>query len=99
MVQRPLGSSGLIVGPIGLGTTKLGRNTDVKYPLPFELPSTREVEELLEAALELGVNLIDTAPAYGESELRLGRLRGSAARPLGALYQVRRKIREWPVDP
>jgi aryl-alcohol dehydrogenase-like predicted oxidoreductase len=30
------------------------------------------VRELLETALELGVNLIDTAPAYGESERRLG---------------------------
>jgi aryl-alcohol dehydrogenase-like predicted oxidoreductase len=73
MVQRRLGSTGLAVSPIGLGTTKLGRNTDVKYPAPFELPSDKQVEELLEAALELGVNLIDTAPAYGESESRLGR--------------------------
>lgn len=74
MVQRRLGSTGLLVGPIGLGTTKLGRNTDVKYPLPFDLPSDKQVEELLETALSLGINLIDTAPAYGESERRLGRV-------------------------
>ena len=72
MVPRPLGRTGLKVSPIGLGTTKLGRNTDVKYPKPFELPSDKQVGELLEAALALGVNLIDTAPAYGESEARLG---------------------------
>jgi aryl-alcohol dehydrogenase-like predicted oxidoreductase len=57
-----------------LGTTKLGRNTDVKYPVPFQLPSDRQTEELLQSALDLGVNLLDTAPAYGESERRLGRI-------------------------
>jgi aryl-alcohol dehydrogenase-like predicted oxidoreductase len=62
------------VGAIGLGTTKLGRNTDVKYPVPFKLPSDKQVQELLETASDLGVNLIDTAPAYGESEARLGRV-------------------------
>jgi len=72
MVPRPLGRTGLEVSPIGLGTTKLGRNTDVKYPTAFELPSDKEVAKLLETALDLGVNLIDTAPAYGASEARLG---------------------------
>ena len=72
MVPRPLGRTGLAVGPIGLGTTKLGRNTDVKYPERFALPSDEEVLGLLETSLALGVNLIDTAPAYGESERRLG---------------------------
>jgi aryl-alcohol dehydrogenase-like predicted oxidoreductase len=72
MVPRPLGRTGLDVSPIGLGTVKLGRNTNVKYPAPFELPSEKEVAKLLETALDLGVNLIDTAPAYGDSEKRLG---------------------------
>jgi aryl-alcohol dehydrogenase-like predicted oxidoreductase len=72
MVSRPLGRTGLVVSPIGLGTTKLGRNTDVKYPERFALPSDKVVLELLETSLALGVNLIDTAPAYGESERRLG---------------------------
>jgi len=73
MVSRPLGKTGLAVSPIALGTTKLGRNTDVKYKQTFELPSDAEVDELLEHSLRLGVNLIDTAPAYGESERRLGK--------------------------
>ena len=47
MVSRPLGKTGLMVSPIGLGTTKLGRNTDVKYPESFALPSDEEVRELL----------------------------------------------------
>ena len=72
MVPRKLGRTGLSVSAIGLGTTKLGRNTDVKYPERFALPSGEAVRELLETSLALGVNLIDTAPAYGESERRLG---------------------------
>ncbi|MGH7765970.1 MAG: aldo/keto reductase [Candidatus Binatia bacterium] len=72
MVPRPLGRTGLAVSPIGLGTTKLGRNTDVKYPERFALPSDQVVRDLLETGLAAGVNLIDTAPAYGESEQRLG---------------------------
>jgi aryl-alcohol dehydrogenase-like predicted oxidoreductase len=72
MVSRSLGQTGLIVSRIGLGTTKLGRNTDVKYPHAFALPSDKQVNELLETALRSGVNLIDTAPAYGASEARLG---------------------------
>lgn len=72
MVRRQLGRSGLAVSPIGLGTTKLGRNTDVKYPESFALPSDEQIAALLESAAKLGVNIIDTAPAYGDSERRLG---------------------------
>jgi aryl-alcohol dehydrogenase-like predicted oxidoreductase len=72
MVSRSLGQTGLIVSRIGLGTTKLGRNTDVKYPKAFALPSDKQIGELLDSALISGVNLIDTAPAYGASEARLG---------------------------
>ena len=72
MVRRQLGRSGFAVSPIGLGTTKLGRNTDVKYPASFALPSDHQIAALLESAVQLGVNLIDTAPAYGNSERRLG---------------------------
>jgi aryl-alcohol dehydrogenase-like predicted oxidoreductase len=72
MVSRSLGQTGLTVSRIGLGTTKLGRNTDVKYPQAFALPSDKQVSELLHTALRAGVNLIDTAPAYGASEARLG---------------------------
>lgn len=72
MVPRQLGSTGLAVSPVALGTTKLGRNTDVKYPINFDLPSEQEIAKLAGSARQLGVNLIDTAPAYGESERRIG---------------------------
>lgn len=77
MVCRPLGQTGLTVSRIGLGTTQLGRNTDVKYPKAFALPSDERVSDLLDTALTSGVNLIDTAPAYGASEARLGAFLGS----------------------
>ena len=74
MELRPLGSTGLQVSLLGLGTVKFGRNQGVKYPRPFALPSDREALTLLELAWDLGINLLDTAPAYGQSEERLGRL-------------------------
>lgn len=74
MELRPLGATGLWVSPLGLGTVKFGRNQGVKYPRAFALPSDREALALLELAWDLGINLLDTAPAYGESEERLGRL-------------------------
>src|SRR4051812_1449779 len=67
------------VSPLGLGTVKFGRNQGVKYPggEGFSLPLDREIEEILDLALEGGINLIDTAPAYGVAEERLGKLMGA----------------------
>lgn len=59
---------------IGLGTVKFGRNTGVKYPASFQIPDDRTLELLLTKALALGINFLDTAPAYGSSEERLGKL-------------------------
>ena len=69
-----LGSTGIEVSPIGLGTVKLGRNEGVKYPEAFSIPSDKEAGILLATAQDLGINLLDTAPAYGNSEERLGYL-------------------------
>ena len=71
---RELGGTGLQVSALGLGTVKLGRNRAVKYPADFALPDERSARRLLALAGELGVNLLDTAPAYGSAEERLGRL-------------------------
>ena len=73
-LHRPLGSTGLLVSPLGLGTVKLGRDQGVKYPNGFQIPGDDEARMLLRQARELGINLIDTAPAYGMSEERLGPL-------------------------
>lgn len=64
----------LEVSCIGLGTTKFGRNQAVKYPQAFDLPDDKQLQNLLAAAKDLGINLIDTAPAYGSCEERLGKM-------------------------
>lgn len=73
MQKRQLGTSDIFVSTIGLGTVKFGRNQGVKYPAAFELPSDHDIQNLLSVAAELGINLLDTAPAYGTSEERLGK--------------------------
>ena len=73
-LHRPLGNTGLIVSPLGLGTVKLGRDQGVKYPNGFTIPDDAAARALLDQARALGINLIDTAPAYGVSEQRLGPL-------------------------
>ncbi len=72
--MRPLGRTGMEVSALGLGTVKLGRDREVKYPRGFTIPDDRAARALLARARDLGINLIDTAPAYGSSEERLGRL-------------------------
>lgn len=74
MQKRSLSNTGIEVSPIGLGTVKFGRNQGVKYPAAFSLPTDKEILHLLSVAADLGVNLLDTAPAYGTSEERLGKL-------------------------
>jgi aryl-alcohol dehydrogenase-like predicted oxidoreductase len=74
MQKRALGSTGIDVSVLGLGTVKIGRNQQVKYPSGFELPDDKAVSDLFELARFLGINFIDTAPAYGSSEQRLGEL-------------------------
>ncbi|NQD92736.1 aldo/keto reductase [Pseudomonas sp. CrR25] len=73
-LHRPLGTTDLLVSPLGLGTVKLGRDQGVKYPNGFRIPDDVAARELLAQAFDLGINLIDTAPAYGTSEERLGPL-------------------------
>ena len=73
-LHRPLGNTGLTVSPLGLGTVKLGRDQGVKYPNGFQIPDDDDARRLLKLSRDLGINLIDTAPAYGRSEERLGPL-------------------------
>ena len=71
--QRQFGHLGVHGSVIGLGTVKWGRNQKVKYA-PFELPDDATLVTLLDEAESLGINVIDTAPAYGISEERVGKL-------------------------
>ncbi len=77
MQMRPLGQTGLLVTPLGFGAFKIGRNEKVKYPQPYDLPDDATAERLLNGVLDSGINLIDTAPAYGISEERIGKFLAS----------------------
>jgi aryl-alcohol dehydrogenase-like predicted oxidoreductase len=73
MTPRPLGSTGLAISPVGFGAFKIGRNQGIKYPTSYDLPDDTTVTRLLNGLLDAGIDLIDTAPAYGLSEDRIGR--------------------------
>lgn len=79
LLHRRFSSTGKSVSVLGLGTVKFGRNQGVKYPGGdgFRLPTDQELSSLLDLCLESGINLIDTAPAYGLAEERLGALMGN----------------------
>jgi methylglyoxal reductase len=60
MQYRPLGQSGINASTIALGTWVLGGGT------PWgDNPDDAQSIRLIQTALDLGINLIDTAPAYG----------------------------------
>lgn len=63
MIMRPLGNTGLTVSALGLGGGPVG---DLSV-------DDGRAEALLRGAVELGINLVDTAPSYGASEERIGR--------------------------
>ena len=74
MNYRLLGRTGISVSLLGLGAVKFGRTESLNYPVSAALPSLQSLRELCALAHDLGINLIDTAPAYGVSEARLGEL-------------------------
>ncbi len=73
MDSRVLGRTHIAVSPIGFGAFKLGRNENIKYPQGYDLPDERAAERILNSLVDMGVRYIDTAPAYGISEERIGR--------------------------
>jgi methylglyoxal reductase len=60
MKTKPLGSSGIQASTIALGAWVLGGGS-----VWGQEPDDRESIHTIQAALDLGMNLIDTAPAYG----------------------------------
>lgn len=63
---------GRSVTAIGWGAFKIGRNQGAKYPQTYELPSESDSVALVRDVIAMGVHAIDTAPAYGLSEARVG---------------------------
>jgi aryl-alcohol dehydrogenase-like predicted oxidoreductase len=73
LAKQKITNTGLSISSLGLGTVKWGRNQAVKYPA-FELPSDATLHQLLDVATAAGLNLLDTAPAYGIAEERVGQI-------------------------
>lgn len=97
MQYRPLGKTGLSVSEIGYGAWGIGGSGWI---------GAQEDESVraLRRAIELGVNFIDTARGYGESERIVGAVvREHRGDPLYVATKVPPKNRIWPapdgVDP
>jgi aryl-alcohol dehydrogenase-like predicted oxidoreductase len=69
MEQRRLGNSGLEISAIGLGCMSIGI-ADVYTSSAQDEP---KAVELVQRALDLGINFLDTANIYGDSEIKVGK--------------------------
>ncbi|SDQ04822.1 aldo/keto reductase [Quadrisphaera sp. DSM 44207] len=90
MEQRPLGRTGLQVSEVGYGAWGIGGSMWV---------GAQEDESVraLHRAIELGVNFLDTARGYGESERIVGRVvRDHADQWLYVATKVPPKNGTWP---
>jgi aryl-alcohol dehydrogenase-like predicted oxidoreductase len=80
---RPLGRTGLTVSQIAVGTVELGMRYGFRSSLHYEKPEEQEAIHVIHRALDLGINLIDTARSYGSSEELIGRaLQETSERPV-----------------
>lgn len=66
MEQCPFGKSGIVVSRLGFGGSEIG----------YHGASPRTVEKILGAAVDAGINVIDTAECYPGSEELLGKALG-----------------------
>ncbi|NUN00672.1 MAG: aldo/keto reductase [Bryobacteraceae bacterium] len=73
IAKRRLGRTNLMVSAISLGTVELGMRYGIAPAGLDEKPGQEQAARLLNRALDLGVNYIDTARAYGDSEAIIGR--------------------------
>jgi aryl-alcohol dehydrogenase-like predicted oxidoreductase len=73
MEQRRLGNSGLEVSAVGLGCMSIG----IADVYTSSAQDETKAVELVRRALDLGINFLDTANIYGDSEIKAGKaLRG-----------------------
>ncbi len=72
--KRRLGRTNLEVSEISLGCVEIGLPYGIPAGGELQRPPEDEAERILHTALDLGVNHLDTARAYGESEAIIGRV-------------------------
>lgn len=68
-----LGRTGLNVSRVALGTVALGLDYGIPQPGKTLRPDVDSAARLLNRALDLGITILDTARAYGESEEIIGK--------------------------
>lgn len=73
MRRKRLGRTNLQVSALSLGTVEIGLDYGLSEKGEAHRPSEADAHELLHFALDHGINLIDTARAYGEAEAIIGR--------------------------
>ncbi|MEZ4860177.1 MAG: aldo/keto reductase [Caldilineaceae bacterium] len=73
MNYRTLGRTNFAVSALALGTVELGMDYGIVAPGHFARPPEDAAIALVHAALDAGINFIDTARGYGESEAVLGK--------------------------
>ncbi|RDV45221.1 aldo/keto reductase [Leifsonia sp. ku-ls] len=96
MKYRPLGRTGIHVSPFALGAMMFSS---------FGNSDQDDVDRMMGRALDAGINLVDTADAYGDSEEMVGRalkgrrdevvLASKFARPIGDDVNRRGGSRRW----
>src|SRR5689334_25064767 len=69
MKKRILGRSGLEVSAVGLGCMSIG----IADVYTSSAQSEADAIALVHRALDLGVNFLDTANIYGDSEIKVGK--------------------------
>lgn len=69
MEQRRLGNSGLKVSTIGLGCMSIG----IADVYTSSAQNETKAMELVRRALDVGINFLDTADIYGDSEIKVGK--------------------------
>ncbi|MDF2973603.1 MAG: hypothetical protein K0R61_4053 [Microvirga sp.] len=81
---------------LGLGLVSIGRVWGVAQSAP---PDENEAQALLAKALDLGVTIFDTAPAYAASEARLGRFLTGLEPPARQALTIMTKMGEhWDFE-
>ncbi|HWW83005.1 MAG TPA: aldo/keto reductase, partial [Vicinamibacterales bacterium] len=76
MKQRTLGTDGPEVSAVGLGCMSIG----IADVYTSSVQSESDAIALVERALDLGMNFLDTANVYGDSEIKVGKaLKGRRA--------------------
>jgi len=94
MQYRTLGRTGIEVSEIGYGAWGIGGKQ-------WQVDSDDESIRALRRALELGLNFIDTALAYGDghSETIVGQVVKTAGKRISIATKVPPKNRVWPAAP